>query len=374
MRSAPNINPNGPPSPRFSLARDEFPAIQEALDKVGHVVLENCFSSCDIDELREYGKALFDDYDNEWRAGNIPKKNLNTYYQSSRTIGALNDQLFIEMVYRSRLRKLMVFLYGGSATMFLDDRVVRRMHPQHPMRIVAYHTDFQILPFSENSYTTWMPLTELGPDTYNLALFDVNSPAAEMVEELGIKINDIVECDDTPEVTAARAADFKARHDKLFETHLDHIYLPMLEVGDVLMFSRYTMHGTHVNSNATRERLSVDFRWCEKFDWHANEAFSGRWAVLFDGDEGDRLTFSTKSAELEYFRNANESRAIIANLTKEIQESAVYVKLSEETKELYQRMENCIALPPAVAKNAQRISRIKKWLLSKITSGVTLNR
>ena len=112
MKTVESLLSEGPPSPKFPLLVEEFGAIKDSLDTIGHVIIENCFSHRDIEEILKYARRMFDQLDDSRESEQAPEEALISYYSGTYDLNPFNNALLVEMVHRSRLPNLLTFLYG----------------------------------------------------------------------------------------------------------------------------------------------------------------------------------------------------------------------------------------------------------------------
>jgi len=70
-------------SPRFACYPEHFLSIRSALDRVGHVVIEDVLDKTTLDQVYRYAKGIFKDKDDRYQRGKMTDSEVYTHHGST---------------------------------------------------------------------------------------------------------------------------------------------------------------------------------------------------------------------------------------------------------------------------------------------------
>jgi len=249
-------------SPRFSIREDEFAKAHQALDEVGHVVLDGLWRCSFLTMLREIAKRGFHSSSHD------------ATYLPNIPAGARRE-LFVEFE-RSGAPALFRDLLRGDFFVANNEMVLRRADTSVVSRFSGLHKDGQLKPCSEHGvnsrreFTIWTPLQDCGNDlTPRLLLLR----RGEHFKDVFSKEN-LIQDHDTSflpiqlqphagRINSVSADTVDQMFDQLYSAK--QCYAPYIPFGSAILFERDIVHGSYRHSQMTIPRLSLDFRITGRF-------------------------------------------------------------------------------------------------------------
>jgi len=272
-----DIAPRGV-SPRHRLSLTGFDAISKDLQEVGHVIVENCFEKTKIETIKSNCLEFFSEYEERFQQGAMTDDERRAHLSSTRDLPVASQKQFTKTIYGSQLLDLFRFLLDSDKViMFRNDQCLRKVNPDHPLRVVGLHYDTQFASYVDRTFTLWLPLTDI------LA----NSPTVLYLHRsLSIPFNSIDPEirwgeETCPDESGVAYEDQKERRKMkmldFMNQNAEKAYTPRLKTGDAIIFCHDVLHGTFLDSNAKQVRYSLDCRFSRDFDRSKNEVKQGKY-------------------------------------------------------------------------------------------------
>ncbi|OGO96217.1 MAG: hypothetical protein A3F41_05315 [Coxiella sp. RIFCSPHIGHO2_12_FULL_44_14] len=304
-------------SPRFPCHPDYFSSIAQALNTIGHVVIEAIFDQKILDRCQQYAHDLFAQIRTDYEKGKFTKGQTSAYFSSTYSFrpdppGAQHSQLFMSMIGRSSVLDLYSYLLKGDIAA-LHGPVVRRVDPTFPQGYTGLHADDQVTDYAEHAfkskdiYTMWTPFDHVTEETSTLLLLsqawrlvdenhqptNINNPKKLKKVFLYNAFKDF-SLDVTPmylhhlpqkELTQQELSEFNQQHHQqlkeLIETLGSDLYAPTVNQGSVIIFKYPTVHGSYLHNRMTQLRYSADIRFIGDFDVLAPFTFVHQEKIYF---------------------------------------------------------------------------------------------
>jgi len=268
-------------SPRFSLRDADLGAIEAALAEIGHVVLDDLWSTPFLAALRDLAEARFRAGDERYlgRLEGLPDSVIETYLGGVANLGDLApdyplwDARFFSEVERSGLPVLYRRLFYGDFVVSANERVFRRLDPKFPIRFAGLHCDGQLAPLSREAripreLTLWTPLQPCLDESIGRLLLlhrdeDWQGFLAEgpQIDLAGVPFGAIQLRPHQFRDEAAASAlldEMHAQYGRLFATR--RCYAPHVPLGSAILFDKDVPHGSYHRQGMAKPRYSMDFR------------------------------------------------------------------------------------------------------------------
>jgi len=275
-------------SPRFQCYPEYFSSIRSALDRVGHVILEDVLNETTLNQISQYSGSIFKGKDACYQRGEMTDSEIYThhggtygFFQPDLNTATHHLEKFMSMIGRSRVLDLYFHLLGGNVAA-LHGPMLRRVRPLLSTAI-GFHVDTQVIEYakqafnSNDSYTMWMPFCDINETVPALLLlsrqFDFKNLDPSVMAPLNLK-NEYLEA--TPESNRRTYTALNS----LISTLDEDIYAPLLKKGSVVIFKSDVLHGSFTHDGFKKERYSADIRFVGEFDPEGDYSFKER-AFLF---------------------------------------------------------------------------------------------
>ena len=298
-------NPKGISS-RFSCHPSNFSAIADALNNIGHVVIENVFDQQTLIQCDQYAQNLFCGMDERYLQGDFCESELinylgNTYSFIPDKIGSLHLELFLTMIETSGMLDLYAHLLKGDVAAF--GPVLRRADPAVAIRKTGLHTDGQVTEYalkathSNSEYTLWIPFCAInektpalllmarglqfsdntiakpgyhqGP-TNNVFIYDKRKGATSEQKE-GLDVTPLY-LHNRPMSRPSEGEILRVsqRHDAVLNGLISRwendIHVPHMDLGSAIIFDRDIIHCSFSHDGMSQARHSADIRFVGSFD------------------------------------------------------------------------------------------------------------
>jgi len=290
-------------SPRFSITAKNFANISDALETVGHVVLENVFDQPSLLHIKKYVAAVFGamqdrfENDTDFADSEVSEYLGGTSSFSSNPEGRKYFNFFMDMVGRSRVLDLFSFLFDGNIAA-VQGPVLRRVDPNIPLRHIGLHPDVQTKNYlnpdkNEAIYTMWAPLCDIDDSTPGLLLihrkfqFDESKFGISESEANSTILRETLEDDknsnkieidignlhlkkqprkilDQQEIELLDKETRQIMEELILKIG-DNMYAPKLNRGSIILFRHNVIHGSFSPPEFDTLRFSVDVRFMRDF-------------------------------------------------------------------------------------------------------------
>lgn len=201
------------------------------------------------DRLQQEGRLPNDFYQSLFRFGHIAPPGLPSSLGSPLPLNRL--------VLFSALKTVLVAILGPEVAL-LQYSTLRRQSPVGGNPPVPFHQDAMFLGNRRKALNLWMPLTPCGENHPGL---EVISHPVEVLWE-----SDWVQQEKTPTLQAGYDALAIAPERLEAAFAPDDFWHPVMQPGDVLVFSNLTLHRTFLHPAMNQPRISLELR-CTRSEW-----------------------------------------------------------------------------------------------------------
>lgn len=227
--------------PDFPLATPPELLMQSLLGQ-GAVLLRGAFAPQLITSWLPAFLAGFADFDARYAAGELDDKMIQALYNFGHTHFSLVPD-FIDWLRRivrgPELQPVFKAYFGARAWVLLNNCSPRREGPEHPEHAIPFHQDQEFIGPMERGLTLWVPLTPAGGDDWPGLEFWLGSPQIPWTHlQLSPQERDKISQGVPPEER----------------------WRPQLWPGDVMIFTPYTLHRTHLTPAMRQTRFSSEIR------------------------------------------------------------------------------------------------------------------
>lgn len=239
-------------SPRFSLRTAPFDEIERAIADVGHVVLDDAWNPAFLDRLLAAAKGrvtaeaatLFDLFD-------------------ARDDGKACDREFYSEFRRAGFPALLEFLFDGDFVLQRNERVIRFVDPQQPVKFTGLHNDHQLENCfnagikSKRGVTIWTPLQPCTDDRISrLLLLHRGDDYHDAPPQIYLHKDETKTYG--PDRSGLESADLDAMFRRVYESKT--CYAPYIPLGSSIIFDSDTVHASYRTAGMTERRYSIDCR------------------------------------------------------------------------------------------------------------------
>ena len=282
-------------SPRFCCHPDNFKSIADALKNVGHVVVEDLFSTTSLTYCKKYLKHLFETKDADYQNGKMNEAERKIYFESTYSFIDQAAQSYCEaylsMLQRSHLLDVFHYLLKGDVAAAYGP-VLRRVDPKYSLRHVGLHKDGLLTEYTQHAYqsndeyTLWTPLSDIDVETSTVLFlsnkyqFPNNTAPGEAADTV-ILYNTLTQqplditplfLHNLPKKNFSKEEEQEANHryynalNHLITEAGDNLYAPTLKLGSAIIFDQHVVHGSFFHTGLKKTRYSIDIRLIGDFD------------------------------------------------------------------------------------------------------------
>jgi len=250
-------------SPRFSARDVDAAAIEDAIDRVGHVVIDDLWDVFFLLKLHDFAARHFQS-----------EQTGSTHLPDVRGMAGWDENEFFDRIRKSSLPGVLRHMQRGDFVVSESERVIRRANAAVTTLFSGLHADGQLRCCSDEGirskreFTIWTPLVDCtGEDTPRLLLLHRDQhfygvfSTDEQISDEGIpyfplQLRPVLH-------SKGLQADGAAQQlDRMFERLYDarQCYAPHVPLGSAVLFEHNIVHGSYRHSGMTRPRYSMDFR------------------------------------------------------------------------------------------------------------------
>lgn len=240
--------------PEFNARDGDLTQALWALQNQGSVLIRQAFDPTALAPFLERAQQAYAQADQAWQQQQMDEAYYKLYYQYGHVEphecghGPGDFQTIGDLVFHSRLRPALHQLFGPALAMFYQNTLFRRQGPTTQNAPVPFHQDSQFLGVSANCVNIWTPLVPCGEDAPGLEL--ILKPMRQILATPGGQATD---------GQGYASIDLGLeRIQQLFPA--TSFWHPILEVGDVLLFTHMTIHRTYQLPTMTKPRFSLEIR------------------------------------------------------------------------------------------------------------------
>jgi hypothetical protein len=208
----------------------------------GCVVLRNLFTAKEGETLAREVFDLFYVVDNLAHNGLMTENGIK-YLQGGHPANLVPNMRLLQNLLNKPtfIQALQAHFSAGELEVNVESTGVRRCDPLGWKNFLPWHQD--LLHRKETFVTVWVPLCDVGHD----------APGLELVPTA---LREKQHHDSGIDVTYGKGMDDEQVNQSVSTARLQ----PVLSLGDVLVFSPYTLHRTYQTPDMTRQRVSLDVR------------------------------------------------------------------------------------------------------------------
>lgn len=242
-------------------AADFDPArLNALLQEPGAVLLRGLFPQDLIARLHAAVTAAYAETDQQLAAGTLSPD----FYQSLYRYGHVRrsqisgyEALEAELMAQPLLRRLLQARYGAEVMLLRQNTLPRRQDPAQPEQAIALHQDQEFAGPLKSGLNLWIPLTPAGADAPGLEIW------------LGHPQVPLLALDMPPALRDQLLASFEPRQR----------WRPVLQPGDALLLSFFTLHQTWIRPEMSQLRLSHELRLASARDTALSTSPLSRWSL-----------------------------------------------------------------------------------------------
>lgn len=240
-------------SPRFSLRTVEIGEVEQALQEIGHVVLDDVWRLSYLEHLHSCAERAY-----ELLADRLAEAADPTVVRVfSRLRGSEEEEFLLELE-RSGLLAVLRALVGGDVVINQGHHVVRRQDPalRGGMTFQIPHTDTQLSGSGVHgrTLTVWTPLVDCTDDRRSRLLLLHRRETTEGLfweqERAGYLYA-------TNPLERERER-VEAEYSRIYADR--QCYAPPVKLGSIVLFEAHVFHGTYFSADMDQVRYSMDFR------------------------------------------------------------------------------------------------------------------
>lgn len=240
-----------PQRPDFKAGLFSLGRLRPLLQREGVLLLRQLLPGATIAAWAERFAQGWEHTEARLIAGDMPERELVNFYRFGHPLPALIDGFgdWIDGLFNHlALRNLLRTLYGSEVCIIGSASLPRLQHPpsaaQAIERALPWHQDYEYVGPLQQAINVWIPLTPVGGDYPGLELW-LGGPQAPLLEP--------------GQPTAERDAILAA-------IPASELWRPQMQPGDVLIFTPYTVHRTHLDPGMSKTRISYELRLCPESD------------------------------------------------------------------------------------------------------------
>lgn len=240
--------------PEFNAHDDNMAQVLGALQNLGSVLIRQAFEPAALAPFLERAQQAYAQADQAWEQQQMDTSYYKLYYQYGHVEphacgrGPGDFQTVGDLVFHSRLLPTLRQMFGPALAMFYQNTLFRRQGNATQNAPVPFHQDSQFLGFTANCVNIWTPLVPCGEEAPGLEV--ILKPMRQMLTAPEGQITD---------GSGYTAIDLGTeRIQQLFPATA--FWHPVMEVGDVLLFTHMTIHRTYQLPTMTKPRFSLEIR------------------------------------------------------------------------------------------------------------------
>lgn len=244
MSSSPEA---GPKRPDFNSGFFSLNRLKPLLQNEGVVLLRKVLPPGLLQQWQPVFWQAWQQTEARFLAGEMPETELLNYYRFGHPLPMFIegfDSWLAALFGHLPLRNLLRSLYGPQVQIMGSFSLPRIQEPELKERALPYHQDYEYIGPVEQAVNVWIPLTPAGGDYPGLE-FWVGNPQKPLLVH------------GQPE---------SERQQVLDQAPPEAWWQPQLKAGDILIFSPYTIHRSHLTEQMTQTRISYELRLCPESD------------------------------------------------------------------------------------------------------------
>lgn len=234
--------------------------LNEVLQVQGALLLRGLFPQDLIARLQQAVAATYAETERQLAAGTLPPdfyQSLYRYGHVRRSQIAGYDALEAELMAQPLLRRLLQARYGSEVMLLSQNTLPRRQDPAQPERAIALHQDQEFAGPLKSGLNLWIPLTPAGAAAPGLEIWLGHPQVPLLALDMPTSLREQV------------LANFEPRQR----------WRPVLQPGDALLLSFFTLHQTWITSDMQQLRLSHELRLASAEDTALSMSPLSRWSL-----------------------------------------------------------------------------------------------